>query len=515
MKSDLTTTLISTSLQQCREDYLPLYIEESKMNTENAKAEEISNEPRAVQGEVASPEATGASSNEISNNDAPTSEIMQPEEQSSIQQKKKAVVAPLPLEWTRMAECAENIDQNPANIVRYPWDVTDIDPNETELTIVGTAGEKITRMGSNLHTKVSPNMTQLVLRSHLIHTMEGIGQLKHLELLELYDNQIDELRELDGCIGSSNDDKLVEKEGGEDEKKEKSISDGLPGKNLRVLDISYNSIRDMGPISVCANLQELYIAQNKIKSIKGIKHLKLLRKIDLGANRIRVMDEDELSGLVNLEELWLGKNKIEHIGGLSKLTKLRRLDVQANRLTKIENLEAQVDTLEELYLAHNGIDVEGATCETGLALPFTQLNTIDMSRNRLVDTSPFGHIKSLTDLWISGNDIKTFHDIEHIRELTELDGVYLEYNPVASEFEYRKKVAELAPSLTQIDATMIWGLAQHGYGLMGSGDNLAQRMKQMQDTALRKAQVESQNITDSEVKEEEAKDTTADDVKGE
>jgi len=479
-------------------------IEESKMNIVESKAEETSNEPPAIQGEVTSFEAAGTVSEEISNNDTPTSEIMQSEDQI---QQKKAVVAPLPLEWTRMAECAENIDQNPANIVRYPWDVTDIDPNETELTIVGTAGEKITRMGSNLHTKVSPNMTQLVLRSHLIRTMEGIGQLKHLELLELYDNQIDELRELDGSIGSSNDDKLVEKEE-EDEKKEKSISDGLPGKNLRVLDISYNAIRDMGPVSVCSNLQELFIAQNKIKSIKGIKHLKLLRKIDLGANRIRVMDDDKLSGLVNLEELWLGKNKIEHIGGLSKLTKLRRLDVQANRLTKIENLEAQVNTLEELYLAHNGIDVEGATCETGLALPFTQLNTIDMSRNRLVDTSPFGHIKSLTDLWISGNDIKTFDDIEQLRELTELDGVYLEYNPVASEFEYRKKVAELAPSLTQIDATMIGGLAQHGYGLMGNGDNLVQRMKQMQDTALRKAL--------SQKEEEEAEDhTTADDVKGE
>ena len=474
------------------------------MSTAELKEEETSNELSAMQSEAASPETPRASSNEISNNDAPTSEIMQSEEQSI--QQKKAVVAPLPLEWTRMAECAENIDQNPANIVRYPWDVTDIDINETELTIVGTAGEKITRMGSNLHTKVSPNMTQLVLRSHLIRTMEGIGQLKHLELLELYDNQIDELRELDGNI--SNDDKLVEKEGAKDGMKS---LDGLPGKNLRVLDISYNSIRDMGPVSVCSNLQELFIAQNKIKCIKGIKHLKLLRKIDLGANRIRVMDEEELSGLVNLEELWLGKNKIEHIGGLSKLTKLRRLDVQANRLTKIENLEAQVDTLEELYLANNGIDVEGATCDTGLALPFTQLNTIDMSRNRLVDTSPFGHIKSLTDLWISGNDIKTFDDIEHLRELTELDGVYLEYNPVASEFEYRKKVAELAPSLTQIDATMIGGLAQHGYGVMGSGDNLVQRMKQMQDTALRKAQEESQK----QKEEEEAKDTTADDVKGE
>lgn len=225
------------------------------------------------------------------------------------------------------------------------------------------------------------------------------------------------------------------------------------------------------------------IAQNKIKSIKGLKNLRLLRKIDLGANRIRVMDEEELSGLENLEELWLGKNKIEHISGLGKLTKLRRLDVQSNRLTRVEGLEAQVNTLEELYLAHNGIDVEGAKCETGLALPFAQLSTIDMSRNRLTDASPFGHLKSLSDLWISGNDIKTFDDIEPLRNLTELDSVYLEYNPVASDFEYRKKVAELVPSLSQIDANMIGGL---GSGF-GSGSNLVERMRMMQEAAIQKA----------------------------
>ena len=48
----------------------------------------------------------------------------------------------------------------------------------------------------------------------------------------------------------------------------------------------------------------------------GLVHL---RKIDLGANRIREMDENELSGLVNLEELWIGKNKIEQIKGLEKV----------------------------------------------------------------------------------------------------------------------------------------------------------------------------------------------------
>ncbi len=115
------------------------------------------------------------------------------------------------------------------------------------------------------------------------------------------------------------------------------------------------------------------MANNKIKEIKGLSTLSKLRKVDLGANRIRLipkrptskvdeqepLQEEELPK--SLEELWLGKNKIEMIQGLENLTNLRRLDVQANRLTTIEGLTSQVDTLEELYLSHNAIDNRGGT----------------------------------------------------------------------------------------------------------------------------------------------------------
>jgi len=77
----------------------------------------------------------------------------------------------------------------------------EIDPTDTQLTVVGTAGQKITRMGRNLNEHVAPNLTHLVLRSHLIRTMEGIAGMKQLELLELYDNMVDELRELDAGEG--------------------------------------------------------------------------------------------------------------------------------------------------------------------------------------------------------------------------------------------------------------------------------------------------------------------------
>lgn len=107
------------------------------------------------------------------------------------------------------------------------------------------------------------------------------------------------------------------------------------------------------------------LANNKIKDIKGLSMLSKLRKVDLGANRIRIIpqgisggdEEEELPK--SLEELWLGKNKIEMIQGLQNLTNLRRLDVQANRLTTIEGLTSQVDTLEELYLSHNAVDNTG------------------------------------------------------------------------------------------------------------------------------------------------------------
>lgn len=150
-----------------------------------------------------------------------------------------------------------------------------------------------------------------------------------------------------------------------------------------------------------------------------------------------------------------------------QLTKLRRLDVQSNRLTKVENLLTQQSTLEELYLAHNGIDDEGASCETGLALDFPKLNVLDLGRNRLTSTKPFAHLKGLEELWLSGNQMETMDAVLPLKEASEagiqsLETIYLEYNPLSKEFEYRKRLKEWIPSLQQIDADMIRPMGMAG-----------------------------------------------------
>lgn len=228
--------------------------------------------------------------------------------------------------------------------------------------------------------------------------------------------------------------------------------------------------------------------------MEGLKGLSMLRKIDLGANRIRVMDPQELAGLINLEELWLGKNKIEVIQGLESLTKLRRLDIQSNRLTVVENLTGQSDTLEELYLAHNGITTEGVSAPTGIALDFPKLNVLDLCRNKLTSTQPLGHLRSLDELWLSGNQIAHFEDVQPLSSLT-LETIYLEYNPLQDDPLYRKRVAETIPSLQQIDATLIRGLAGHGIPTVSTAlrhaETEEERLRGLQDMVVERARAET------------------------
>jgi Leucine-rich repeat (LRR) protein len=135
--------------------------------------------------------------------------------------------AELPLGWTQLAAGEQQLP------VRYPADVAEISKQDLDLCIVGTAGQKITFMGNDLDRSLHPDLTQLVLRSHLIRKIDGIKNLTKLELLELYDNQIEELE----CLADG--------------------PNGAPGTTLRVLDMSYNVIRAMDPVANCPNLQEL------------------------------------------------------------------------------------------------------------------------------------------------------------------------------------------------------------------------------------------------------------------
>ena len=156
-----------------------------------------------------------------SNNDDATPSSLAPDNAT------KTVTPPImPADWTQLA-----CDQAP--VIRYPTDVAGPeiwDATETDtILLVGTSGQKITNLGPDFSSTLHPQLRRLVLRSHLIANMQGLTAFQALQLLELYDNQIEELQGLDGAFG----------------------------KTLVVLDMSYNVIRDMSPVHHCPNLTEL------------------------------------------------------------------------------------------------------------------------------------------------------------------------------------------------------------------------------------------------------------------
>ncbi|KAJ1903811.1 protein phosphatase regulatory subunit Sds22 [Coemansia sp. IMI 209127] len=217
---------------------------------------------------------------------------------------------------------------------------------------------------------------------------------------------------------------------------------------LENLDLSFNKIRTIENVESLVHLRDLFFVSNKIQTIENLGRLTMLRNLELGANRIRVIQN--LDELVNLEELYLGKNKISRLENLGSLRRLRILSIQSNRITRIEGLE-QLENLEELYLSHNGIErIENLEHNTKLTI-------FDITKNRISELSGIAHLQQLEDLWASGNQLASFDNIESTcGPLEALRTVYLEFNPVQSEqpANYRRKLMLALPQITQIDATM-------------------------------------------------------------
>lgn len=249
--------------------------------------------------------------------------------------------------------------------------------------------------------------------------MKGVESLVTLEKLELYDNQIERVSHIERLSG------------------------------LRILDLSFNAIREMVPLApYLPHLEELYMAQNKLKEIAGLEGLTELRVLDLGANRIR-----EIVGLstnTKLKSLWLGKNKIESTTGLEHLVNLEQLDIQNNRLTSLGDSLRPLAKLRELYLACNRI-----TSVQGLPSPVSSLETVDLSTNGVESLAGIEPHTTLQELWMSSSNLAAFDELLPLTHLPKLECLYLEHSPLAKDFEYRIRITKLLPSLVQLDATNV------------------------------------------------------------
>ncbi|GAA6002407.1 leucine-rich repeat domain-containing protein [Rhodotorula paludigena] len=254
-----------------------------------------------------------------------------------------------------------------------------------------------------------------------------LRDLKELEELDLYDNSLKSIKGLEGLD------------------------------SLESLDLSFNLLRsvaafnDASPSSAYAypRLTHLYLIQNKLTQIEGVKDRTSLTYLEYGGNRIRTIENLPISS--NLRSLFLGKNKITKIENLDGLTGLRTLSIQSNRLTKIEGLDS-LTALEELYLSHNGLTkIEGLR-------NLVNLTTLDVGHNKITDApaEELAPLSELEEFWANDNLLTTLPSLPASSH-PNLSTVYLEGNPLQKEMgtAYRRKVQLEMPQVRQIDATFV------------------------------------------------------------
>lgn len=126
---------------------------------------------------------------------------------------------------------------------------------------------------------------------------------------------------------------------------------------------SIQTLIDSGEIKECfLNNGTLQLTHKNLDSIRGIESIPLaesITTIDLSFNKIKKIDEINLSSFPYLEQLWLNNNQIKDLSPLNNLNalhSLKTLNLASNQIGAIsENAFNKLSQLKVLILNHNNL----------------------------------------------------------------------------------------------------------------------------------------------------------------
>ena len=272
-------------------------------------------------------------------------------------------------------------------------------------------------------------------------------------------------------------------------------------KNLETLNVMYNVIGDLSPISGLTNLKDLRIRGNPIPGLAplskltalevlwfsggGVLDLEPLRNMmnlwELRGWKTSVTDLSVLAGMkklthvqivegvlsdisglagsTNMWELKLYNNKISDISALADFTRLKRLYIQNNNIsdlsaladaTNLDFLKFDANKASDLsplagltQLRHLDFDYNGLISDLSPLAELSKLEGLNFDRNQISDLSPLANLTGLTHLSVAENQIS---DVSAISGLINLQTLEL----------YNNKISDISPlsgliNLTKLD----------------------------------------------------------------
>ncbi len=257
-------------------------------------------------------------------------------------------------------------------------------PNLTELTISSASFSSLQMIEkmTKLHTLT---ITDSVLASDDLHSISQLPELKKLTL--------------SGCYLSS-------------------IQNLADATNLVYLDLSRNSIRDIGVLSHFTQLEHLNLSQNAVISLEAIGDLTGLQTLDVSYNSL--VDTAPVGNLTQLTNLNISANNLVNaeVLGIENLTSLTIFSASHNQLYHIAFL-ANATQLKNLNISNNTIiDISALSNHT-------QLEYLDFSYNDVTGLPAFSEDCKLT---LVNGGYNALTSLDPLSVLQKLEYVYMDYN---------------------------------------------------------------------------------------
>ncbi|KAJ6664004.1 hypothetical protein lerEdw1_008958 [Lerista edwardsae] len=199
------------------------------------------------------------------------------------------------------------------------------------------------------------------------------------------------------------------------------------------LKLSNKNIDIIDDLSLCKNLNVLYLYDNQIRQIHNLDFASNLRHLYLQNNCISRIEN--LASLIKLEKLYLGGNYITVVEGLETLEELRELHVESQQLPLGEKLLFDPRSLHSLAKS---------------------LSVLNISNNNIDELSDLAILENIIHLIAVDNQLNHVKDVEFVLSVwIKLSKLELNGNPVCHKPKYRDRVILQSKTLESLDGKEI------------------------------------------------------------
>jgi len=206
-------------------------------------------------------------------------------------------------------------------------------------------------------------------------------------------------------------------------------------KNLNVLDISNNAIRNIDPLTGLQKLQEINIAHNALNDLTALSTLPTVTALDVSYNNLTTLSP--IGSFTGLKKLVAGNNSITDLTGFQKLTALTELDLSNNTIANISVLSVCV-ALEKLVISGNTLT------DIAVLSELNKITDLNFSNNKVTNLPKWKTDCALVNIDGSYNQLS---NLAPLQGLKNLNNVFMDYNKGISSV---KALAD-CPNLIQVN----------------------------------------------------------------